>query len=46
MIVYSVLIWHLNSLSVRVQHIIKLLIYFLKPIINILFLLLAVFDIC
>ena len=39
------LVWHFNLLCVRVQHVIELLIYFLQSVIDILFLLLSVFDV-
>ena len=39
------LVWHFDPLSIRIQHIIELLIHFLQSVIDILFLLLSVFDV-
>jgi hypothetical protein len=39
------LVWHFDSFSIRIQHIIEFFIHFLKPVIDILFLLFSVFDV-
>jgi hypothetical protein len=38
-------VWHFDPFSIRIQHIIELLIHFLQPVIDILFLLLSIFDV-